>query len=97
VLVVALDQSYDYLVPDDLELEPGCFVLVPFGPRSRIGVVWDAPAGELNKEVEDGSELSRRYPAYDAAKFTPEQALATPPTTLTLFDAGGHWCVGAGT
>ena len=43
VLAVALDQTYDYLVPEGLELEPGCFVLVPFGPQSRIGVVWDKP------------------------------------------------------
>ena len=52
VLAVALDQSYDYLVPDELELEPGCFVLVPFGQQSRIGVVWDAPTGQPTKEVE---------------------------------------------
>ena len=24
---------------------PGCFVLVPFGPQSRIGIVWDEPRG----------------------------------------------------
>ena len=45
VLAVALDQTYDYLVPEGIELEPGCFVLVPFGPQSRIGVVWDKPVG----------------------------------------------------
>src|ERR1700674_5010284 len=52
VLAVALDQSYDYLVPDGLELEPGAFVLVPFGPQSRIGVVWDRPVGEAGKTVD---------------------------------------------
>jgi primosomal protein N' (replication factor Y) (superfamily II helicase) len=56
VLAVALDQTYDYLVPDGLELEPGCFVLVPFGPQSRIGVVWDkavsGPGGEPGKPVD---------------------------------------------
>ena len=51
VLAVALDQSYDYLVPEDLEVEPGCFVLVPFGPQSRIGVVWDTPVGAPGSEV----------------------------------------------
>ncbi len=52
VLAVALDQSYDYLVPDGMELEPGTFVLVPFGPQSRIGVVWDRPVGEAGKTVD---------------------------------------------
>ncbi len=52
VLAVALDQSYDYLVPEGLELEPGCFVVVPFGPQSRIGVVWDAPVGEPGKAID---------------------------------------------
>ncbi len=52
VLTVALDQSYDYLVPDGLELEPGCFVVVPFGPQTRVGVVWDAAVGEPGKAVD---------------------------------------------
>ncbi len=56
MLAVALDQTYDYLVPEGLELEPGCFVLVPFGPQSRIGVVWDksvgGPVGEPGKPVD---------------------------------------------
>ncbi|KAB2944183.1 MAG: primosomal protein N' [Hyphomicrobium sp.] len=52
VLAVALDQTYDYLVPPGLELEPGCFVLVPFGPQSRIGVVWDKAVGEPGKPVD---------------------------------------------
>jgi primosomal protein N' (replication factor Y) len=56
LLAVALDQTYDYLVPLDLTLEPGCFVMVPFGPQSRIGVVWDRPVsvsgGEPGKPVD---------------------------------------------
>jgi primosomal protein N' (replication factor Y) len=49
LLPVALDQTYDYLIPDGLEVEPGAFVIAPFGPQTRIGVVWDrslAPADE---------------------------------------------------
>jgi primosomal protein N' (replication factor Y) (superfamily II helicase) len=46
LLPVALDQTYDYAVPGGLDLQPGQFVLVPFGPQSRIGIVWDAPVGE---------------------------------------------------
>jgi len=70
VLAVALDQSYDYLVPDDLELEPGCFVMVPFGPQSRIGVVWDAPVGKPGKQI-DPSKLK-----------TVESRLDVPPLPL---------------
>ena len=46
LMPVALDQTYDYLVPDGVEIEPGAFVLVPFGPQSRIGIVWDEPRGQ---------------------------------------------------
>jgi primosomal protein N' (replication factor Y) len=41
-----LDQTYDYFVPAGVETEPGCFVLVPFGAQTRIGVVWDVAVGE---------------------------------------------------
>lgn len=56
VLAVALDQTYDYVVPPEVDIEPGCFVMVPFGPQSRIGVVWDkpinGPVGEPAKPVD---------------------------------------------
>ncbi len=41
LLPVALDQTYDYLLPADIEAPPGSFVLVPFGNQQRMGVVWD--------------------------------------------------------
>ena len=50
---VVLDQTYDYLLPPDLEAAPGSFVMVPFGPQRRIGVVWDSPAGDQGKPVPD--------------------------------------------
>jgi len=46
LMPVALDQTYDYLVPEGIEAAPGAFVLVPFGPQTRIGIVWDAPRGD---------------------------------------------------
>jgi primosomal protein N' (replication factor Y) (superfamily II helicase) len=52
VMTVALDQTYDYLVPNGLELEPGAFVLVPFGPQTRIGVVWNGAVGEPGKPID---------------------------------------------
>lgn len=46
LLPVALSQTYDYLLPDDEPIAPGAFVVVPFGPQNRIGVVWSEPLGE---------------------------------------------------
>ncbi|MGQ0455843.1 MAG: primosomal protein N' [Hyphomicrobium sp.] len=46
LMPVALGQTYDYLLPDGLDATPGTFVVVPFGPQSRIGVVWDGPQGD---------------------------------------------------
>ena len=46
LMPVALDQTYDYLVPEGIEAPPGAFVLVPFGPQTRIGIVWDGPRGD---------------------------------------------------
>ncbi|HXF52514.1 MAG TPA: primosomal protein N' [Hyphomicrobiaceae bacterium] len=45
VIPVALDQTYDYVVPPDLEVQSGSLVLVPFGSQTRIGVVWDRTLG----------------------------------------------------
>lgn len=53
LLPVALDQTYDYFVPLELNPGPGSFVLVPFGPQMRLGVVWDKPViGENDKPVD---------------------------------------------
>ncbi len=52
LLPVALDQTYDYLLPEGMEVEPGCFVLVPFGPQVRLGIVWDGPVGDQSKAVD---------------------------------------------
>lgn len=46
LMPVALDQTYDYLVPEGVDVPPGSFVLVPFGPQTRIGIVWDGQRGE---------------------------------------------------
>ena len=45
LIPVALDQTYDYLIPEGLEVAPGDFVLVPFGAQTRLGVVWDRVLG----------------------------------------------------
>ena len=38
---------FDYRVPTNLDLKPGDVVLVPLNRREEVGVVWDAPAGDL--------------------------------------------------
>lgn len=38
-LAVPVAHMFDYLIPDEMTLVPGCRVLVPFGVRQRIGLV----------------------------------------------------------
>lgn len=53
LLPVALDQTYDYLLPDACDgIEPGRFVVVPFGQQARIGVVWDRAIGDTKPVAE---------------------------------------------
>ncbi len=71
---IALDQTYDYLVPEGLEVAAGDFVLVPFGAQTRLAVVWDRQVGEQpaaapkkmkaiveRLDVPSLPELSRRF------------------------------------
>ncbi len=51
LLPLALDQAYDYLVPDDISVSVGDFVLVPLARQQRIGVVWEGAASENRKPV----------------------------------------------
>jgi len=53
LLPLALDKTYDYLLSEGVEASPGAFVLVPFGPQQRLGVVWDRPVGEAGKPIAD--------------------------------------------
>jgi primosomal protein N' (replication factor Y) len=54
LLPVALDQTYDYRVPVEGDPPaPGQFVIVPFGPQSRIGIAWDRAVGDTGKPVPD--------------------------------------------
>ena len=73
LLPVALDQTYDYALPTGLEVEPGDFVIVPFGPQTRIGLVWDQPVGDQGKPV-DEKKLKSIIERMDAP--------ALPPTSL---------------
>ncbi|MCP4932682.1 MAG: primosomal protein N' [bacterium] len=56
LLPLAIDMSYDYLVPDDLQVAPGDIVRVPLGSKERLGVVLDEAVGGSGKPV-DSSRL----------------------------------------
>src|SRR5260370_37833957 len=47
LLPLPLGGAYDYRLPDDMDLSPGDFVVVPLGTRKVIGVVWDAALGDV--------------------------------------------------
>jgi primosomal protein N' (replication factor Y) len=56
---VALNQTYSYRVPDDVDLKPGDVVGVPLGPREVIGVVWaenENPDPRLHNRLKDVGE-----------------------------------------
>ena len=40
--------SYSYVVPDGMDVAPGDFVQVPFGPRQMIGCVWDDAPSDVD-------------------------------------------------
>lgn len=46
-----LEGSYDYLVPDDLDLAPGAVVMAPLGKRDVMGVVWDGDRLTANPDA----------------------------------------------
>ncbi|AGK59556.1 primosome assembly protein PriA [Hyphomicrobium denitrificans 1NES1] len=64
LMPVALDQTYDYLVPEGIEAPPGSFVLVPFGQQTRIGIVWDGQRG--NGKAVDPKKLKSLTSLIDA-------------------------------
>jgi primosomal protein N' (replication factor Y) len=56
---VALDQTYSYRVPDDMQLAAGDMVSVPLGARDALGVVWAenaAPNPRLHNRLKDIDE-----------------------------------------
>lgn len=43
-----VDKAYDYIVPEDMEVEPGDYVSVPLSGRNIIGVVWGDAEGSVS-------------------------------------------------
>src|SRR5579871_4062446 len=48
---ISLDQQFDYLVPDELDVPLGAKVRVPFGGRQIVGYVVDFPAQPAVKKL----------------------------------------------
>lgn len=65
LLPLPFSKTFDYKIPSSTPLEVGSYVLVPFGPRQLIGVVWG--------EAIDNPEVPRHKlkPILEAYDFTP--------------------------
>ncbi|MEM7122244.1 MAG: primosomal protein N' [Pseudomonadota bacterium] len=50
LLPLPIHALYDYLVPEDVDVVPGSYVMVPLGGRSVLGVVWGEPLGDVAPE-----------------------------------------------
>ena len=50
LLPLPLLAPYDYLVPPGMDVEPGCYVVVPLGGRAATGVVWGPGRGDVAPE-----------------------------------------------
>ncbi len=66
LLPVALDQTYDYLPPEEGPPAPGSFVAVPFGNQVRIGIVWDGPCGGARDKKVNPKKLKAVQQVMDA-------------------------------
>ncbi|WP_090925564.1 primosomal protein N' [Salibacterium qingdaonense] len=64
VAAARTDKAFDYLIPEELEemVHPGMRVMVPFGPRSIQGFVW---------EVTEHTELTRVKPVKEVLDPSP--------------------------
>ena len=80
LLPLPLAGAYDYLVPEDLEVEPGSVVTVPLGQREVFGVVWDLLPEDGRPGADDGGgkalPLERLRPVIDVCPVPPLTAVA---------------------
>lgn len=61
LLPVVLRGVFDYKVPDGMQLQPGDYVLAPFGGRSLWGVVWGEAVGDVAPEKIKSIELKATH------------------------------------
>ena len=87
LIPLALDQTYSYAIPAELDLQPGDVVAVPLGTKSRVGVVWEtrAGAGGNFKAVEGKVEAPPMRPALRRlVDFIARYTLAAKGSALAL-------------
>ncbi|MGI9384078.1 MAG: primosomal protein N', partial [Methyloligellaceae bacterium] len=88
LLPLPLEGPYDYLVPGEMTLAPGDFVVVPLGPQERLGVVWSGALVEGRAPV-DSAKLREVIDRYEGPPLPPESlALAEWVATYTVAPAG---------
>ncbi len=61
LIPLPVPKAYDYVVPDDLEVGEGDYVVVPLGKRPLTGVVWGKPEGKVAPEKLKA--VTYKYPA----------------------------------
>ena len=63
----AVDQPFDYRVPDTMELDLGHVVQVPFGRETLPGIIWGAAEGDISPQ-----KLKSIQKCYDLPPYTPD-------------------------
>ncbi len=70
LFTLPLPEPFDYVIPDEMHVEPGAFVRAPLGPNERTGLVWEV--------IEDPDETRDLKPVY--------MVYPSPPLTRAMRD-----------
>ena len=100
LLPLALPAPYDYVVPEEMEVAPGRFVVVPLGTVEYLGVVWPRGQGteaprldpkklrEIIEVVDDVPPLPRI--SLDFADWVANYTLTSPGMVLRMMMSAGR-------
>ena len=69
LLPLPFPEPFDYAVPEGTFVEPGCVVRVPLGPRTALGVVWDAQQSDNVVDEAKLKPLQQVLPARPLPEF----------------------------
>ncbi|MBV8458870.1 MAG: primosomal protein N' [Acetobacteraceae bacterium] len=73
MLPLPLPGSFDYAVPEGMEVEAGDVVMVPLNRREIIGVVWDAPSPATLRAATPDQSPGQASPASGRGELAPER------------------------
>jgi len=100
LLPLALPAPYDYLVPKGMHVEPGQFVVVPFGTVEYLGVIWPRREGEKppkieRKKLREIIEIVDDVPplprvSLDFADWVANYTLSSPGMVLRMLMSAGR-------